>query len=80
MVEKFGALIQMEPGTSKSKRKFPKKVGENVILSLDAELQKVAEISITEMVEKVANLRRLPDQGLEKNDFKKNESGTRRLK
>ena len=29
---------------------------------MDAELQKVAEISITEMVEKVANLRRLPDQ------------------
>ena len=42
-------------------RKISKK-GENVILSLDAELQKVAEISITEMVEKVANLRRLPDQ------------------
>ena len=64
----------MEPGTNKSK-KSPKK--ENVILSLDAELQK-AEISITEMVEKVANLRDyLPDW---RKHFKKNESGTRRLK
>ena len=60
MVEKFGRESRWNPVRANRKKNLKK--GENVILSLDAELQKVAEISITEMVEKVANLRRLPDQ------------------
>jgi cell division protein FtsI/penicillin-binding protein 2 len=35
--------------------------GESIILSLDAELQEIAESSISAMIEKVASLRRLPD-------------------